>query len=209
MDHEAVRAVISRTALVDALKAPPAFLRRVERLGLLNPVARTARHELYYPAEVLERLVHVQSLLAAGYAEKDIGHVLGRVVAEVRSEPALVCTASELAVAPEVLDTFLERRLVEVWGETSDGQRLFAVGESERVRVLCALEELGLAVSLSDFEAPPERLVSRIDRIESQLLIVRIWLRRGLGKRSKTRLRGAEKPLKKPGVAIFSRRKRV
>jgi hypothetical protein len=147
-------------------------------------------------------------LLAAGYAEKDIGHVLGRVLAEGQGEPESVCTASELPVPRAVVESLVARGSLSVWGLTTDGERLFAATEFDRVRVLHALEELGLASFQTSLDAPGQDLVSEVQRLESQLDVVRGWLARVLGKRRKARAPANDKPTKPKSVGLFSRRKR-
>lgn len=143
------RPLIRREALTRELSATPELERRLDKLGLLVPVARGGRRgPLYYDAHARGLVERAVALTAAGYAPKDIAHVLGRVE---RTPPGplvevlgLVPLAGAAKLPVERVSTWVARGLIAPWGADEIGTALFLRSALGDVRGLAALETLGL-----------------------------------------------------------------
>lgn len=150
------RLVIARGQLLALTGVKAELVQRFERVGVVVPLAKSAR-EVYYAAEARQQLERVQTLLSAGYAEKDIAHVVGRVSNTER--PALESVhelgdvARSLRVEEARLEELATRELFAVWGRTEAGQALVGAVELVLIEGLVSLSALGLDALLPDFAA--------------------------------------------------------
>ncbi len=150
------RLVVARGQLLTLTGAKGELIRRFERVGVVVQLARSAR-EVYYASEARQQLERVQTLLSAGYAEKDIAHVVGRVSNTERpnleSVHELAVVARSLRVEMGDLEELATRGLIAVWGRTDAGEALVGAAELGLIEGLVSLSALGLDVLLPDFAA--------------------------------------------------------
>lgn len=138
VSHGHPRIVIGRTELLTRTALRPEQLTRIERNNLVRPLGESAR-ETYYPREALAQVERVQTLIAAGYAERDVAHVVGRVAAVTGS---LIDRVVELD--PASASALSEDRLIPIWAVTEAGQPLIHVLDQPLCEALMALRTLGL-----------------------------------------------------------------
>lgn len=141
-EHLAVRAhpriVIGRAELLVRASLRPEQLARIERHNLVRPVGASAR-ETFYPREALAQLERVQTLIAAGYAERDVAHVVGKVAA---ANEAPIDRVVELD--PASSSALTEGGLIPIWAVTEAGQPLVHVLDQPLCEALLVLSTLGL-----------------------------------------------------------------
>jgi len=183
------RLVIARGQLLALTGVKSELVRRFERVGVVVPLAKSAR-EIYYPAQARPQLERVQTLLSAGYAERDIAHVVGRVSSTERqaleSVHELGEVARSLGVEVALLEGFISRDLVIVWGRTEAGEALVGAAELGLVEALVSLSALGLDSSLQDFAATHrgsstavnmselrQSIAARLDVVEAATAVLR------------------------------------
>lgn len=143
------RVVIAIDALARASSVAPELLRRLERSGLVTPRARDEAGRVWVDADTRARVERVQSLIAAGYAERDIALVIGRIErADGKRRVHRVLTldgfAAAAGLAPAVVARWVEERLLRAWAHDEQGQPLFSRGALADARALDALDALGL-----------------------------------------------------------------
>ena len=141
-EHLAVRAhpriVIGRTELLTRVALRPDQLARIERSNLVRPLGASAR-ETFYPREAVAQLERIQTLIAAGYAERDVAHVVGRVAA---APDAPIDRVIELD--PSSSSALTDGALIPIWGVTESGQPLVHVLDQPLCEALIALSTVGL-----------------------------------------------------------------
>ncbi|MCC6622965.1 MAG: hypothetical protein IT385_17025 [Deltaproteobacteria bacterium] len=196
----------TRAALDHDLASAPELSRRLEKLGVLAPVARASARggAVYYDAGVASIVERARALLGAGYASKDIALVLGRVE-EGRREPVIeVADLAEVVqrtgVAAERIagpEGWVARGLVPVWGRDGADAPLFASDVVPRVRVLAALEALGMGALAADWLAGAidvPRVRARLAEIQAAVKLLTRAMPK-VGRRRKGRVRGQTRTL--------------
>lgn len=138
--------MVARGELVARTGATLELLRRLERARLLRPIGRSSV-DLYYPAEARQQVERVQTLLAAGYAERDVAVVVGKVIDATRTKAEVVVELAQAAVRcdgseAEVM-SLCERGLAPVWAVTEGGRTLLAESDLPLVGALNALAVIG------------------------------------------------------------------
>lgn len=150
-EHLAVRAhpriVIGRAELLVRAGLRPEQLTRIERHNLVRPVGVSAR-ETFYPVGALAQLERVQTLIAAGYAERDVAHVVGKVAA---ANEAPIDRVVELD--PASSSALSEAGLIPLWAVTEAGQPLVHVLDQPLCEALLALTTLGLGEHMAALSA--------------------------------------------------------
>ncbi len=147
-----MRQLVSRQQIVDELGATPEVVRRIERLGLIVPLARDAAGDaVYYEASARQTTSRVLTLIAAGYAEADVALVVGRVAtapSAPRKRPRRLITLAELArrvAAPEArIRGWLDAGVLAPWACDAAGDALFEPEAEALARALGALAVIGL-----------------------------------------------------------------
>lgn len=141
-EHLAVRAhpriVIGRAELLARAGLRPEQLARIERHNLVRPLGASTR-ETFYPREALTQLERVQTLVAAGYAERDVAHVVGRVAA---ATDAPIDRVVELD--PASSSALSDGGLIPIWAVTEAGLPLVHVLDQPLCEALIALSTVGL-----------------------------------------------------------------
>jgi len=173
------RLVISRSQLMAQTGLSVELVRRFERVGLVSPVAKSAR-EVYYATEALQQMERVQTLMAAGYAERDIAHVVGRVASPELDGLVKVDEVDAVAIAlgvdEGVLDGLSRRGVLVPWGRTHAGAALVAKADIALLGALVALVALGLDASVEDYVAAhrgdvsPEAIADLRARIQARIV---------------------------------------
>ncbi len=162
--------MVALGSLARSLGAPPDLLKRLERAGVIAPLGRDRAGNVWVDADVRRQVERVQSLIAAGYAEKDIALVIGRIErapgrTRVDEVVGLAELASAASVTPEAVTRWVDGGLLEPWATIEQGEALFETGTLVTVRSLAALEALGLADHLhafAEFERAGRELVPRV-----------------------------------------------
>lgn len=141
-EHLAVRAhpriVIGRAELLVRSGLRPEQLARIERHNLVRPVGASTR-ETFYPREALAQLERIQTLIAAGYAERDVAHVVGKVAAAADTPIDRV-----FELDPASSSSLSEGGLIPIWAVTEAGQPLVHVLDQPLCEALIALSAVGL-----------------------------------------------------------------
>lgn len=137
------------------LGAPPDLVRRLVRAGLVVPLGRAESGGRWVEVDARRQIERVRALVAAGYAEKDIAVVIGKVErpeADPGKHPIYASsTFARLVAAPEAsVQGWVEAGLLEPFGVTEDGGLLFTDEAREVARVLAALEQVGLGSLAAD-----------------------------------------------------------
>ncbi len=139
--------------LFEGLDPQPAFVAELERLGLLQVVARDESGEALYLAGARDELERVLELVDLGYQPKDIAAIAKRVGLPKRKrrlfrKTAVFLSAAELAdkagLPAERLEGWLARGMVVPGLITDRGHRLFAPQATAKLRLLDDLEQIGL-----------------------------------------------------------------
>jgi len=156
------RRVTTRAALDRDLTAEPDLTKRLVKLRLLVPVARGPRlprtaRAVYYDLGARDLVERAATFVAAGYATKDIAHLLGKLA--TNDKPRVIAVigrealADRVAVAEERIDAWLDAGLIEPWGVDEGGAALFARVEIKRARLLAALDCVGFGERAGDWLA--------------------------------------------------------
>jgi len=195
------RQVTTRAALERRLGAMPEVARRLDKLGLLVPCAKTASRggEVYFDVGLGAVLERAAALMQAGYAPKDVALVLGRVELARREPVVEVLPLADVAERARVAAArivgaggWLERGLVQAFARDDGDAPLFLLDAVARVRGLAALEALGLGELGADWVAgtlDATRVRARMDEVSEAVKV----LERALPKprRRKLRVRAA------------------
>lgn len=141
--------MVALGSLARSLGASPELIKRLERAGVIVPLGRDRAGNVWVDTDVRRQVERVQSLMAAGYAEKDIALVIGRIErAPGRTRSDEVSSRAELAAAasipPEVLTRWVADGLIAPWATVEGGEPLFERGLVQTACALAALEALGL-----------------------------------------------------------------
>lgn len=141
--------MVALGSLARSLGAAPDLIKRLERAGVIVPLGRDRAGQIWVAADVRRQVERVQSLIGAGYAERDIALVIGRVEREpgrtrVDEVVGLAELAKAAAVTPEDLRRWVTGALVVPWGVAEDGDPLFVRAALGTAKALAALETLGL-----------------------------------------------------------------
>lgn len=148
-EHAVVRAgarvVIPERELLARVGMAEALFLRALRAGLVVPLGRSTR-DTYYHGEAVAQLERVQTLLAAGYAERDVALVVGRVQGAETRAVARVVELEELAMnhSAGTLRALVEQGLLPIWGVTEAGRRLLLEQDEDLALAITALASLGL-----------------------------------------------------------------
>lgn len=175
--------------------ASPELVKRLERAGLIVPLARDEAGRIWVDVDARRQIERFQALIGAGYAERDIALVIGRAERSERgARLELVAGVEHLAAASgataEDIRRWLGEGLLEPWASSEAGEPLMAQGLVEIARALAALETLDLAAHKAAWVAAARARDGRIDGA----------LRERLG-----RIEGAVKALKKLIAALDER----
>lgn len=142
------KVVVPLTALAQSLGAAPGLMKRLDRAGLITPVGRERGGEVWVDSDARRQLERVVALIGAGYAERDIANVIGRIERTKRTPPAEVITLSALAAATgvsvETARAWVVDGTLHAWAQTEEGEPLFGADAPASARVLAALATLGL-----------------------------------------------------------------
>ncbi len=130
--------VVARTDLLVRSGARVELLARMERAGLLRPIGKSPT-EVYYPREAFARVERVQTLIAAGYAERDVAHVVGKV-----AEASVAAVERVIALDTVPDSQTLPDGLVPLWGRDDSGRRLIRLADLPLCQALLALAAVGL-----------------------------------------------------------------
>lgn len=175
------RVVVAVDVLTQSLGATPELVRRLERWGLVVPRARDEAGRVWVDAEARPRIERVQSLVAAGYAERDIALVIGRIESagtdrqRVQRVLSLEGFAAAADLAPATITRWLDDRLVRAWAVDEEGAPLFTRGALADARAIAALEALGLAdeaprwARIANGDAAPAETAELRSRIAAHL----------------------------------------
>lgn len=143
-----MRILVPLAALAQSLGASLALMKRLDRAGLITPVARERGGEVWVDGDARRQLERVVALIGAGYAERDIASVIGRIERTKRTPPSEVITSATLStlagVTPEALQAWVADGTLQAWALTEAGEPLFGADAPARVRVLASLATLGL-----------------------------------------------------------------
>ena len=179
--------------------ATPELVKRLERAGLIVPLARDEAGRTWVDVDARRQIERFQALIGAGYAERDIALVIGKAERPERGarlEPIAGVehlAAASGATAADVL-RWRGEGLLEPWAVSEGGEPLMAEGLVEIARALAALEALELGAHKAAWVAATRARDGRID----------LALRERLG-----RIEGAVKVLKKLIVALDERAARL
>jgi len=137
-------------SLAKALGVTPDLIKRLERAGVIVPLGRDRAGRIWVDADARRQVERVQSLMAAGYPERDIALVIGRIErapgrTRIYDVFVLADVASTEAIPPELVTRWVDDGLVAAWGVAETGELLFESGAVAIVSALAALEVLGLS----------------------------------------------------------------
>jgi hypothetical protein len=143
------RVVVALGALTKSVGASPELMRKLARAGLVRPIGKDDKGRLWVDAEARRQVERVQTLMAAGYAERDIALVIGKVAAageRVRVDEVcdLEAFAGLVEVPSETVGAWVEASLMPVWGTREDGAPMFLSAAVELGRLFAAAEALDL-----------------------------------------------------------------
>jgi len=141
--------VVALAGLARALGAAPDLIKRLERAGVIVPLGRDRANQIWVDVDARRQVERVQSLIGAGYAERDIALVIGRVErapgrTRIDEVLALAELARAAAVAPEALRRWVLGGLIVPWALAEGGDPLFVRAALGTAKALTALETLGL-----------------------------------------------------------------
>lgn len=149
------RILIELEASSKQVGAPPDLVRRLVRAGLVVPLGKAESGGRWVEIDARRQIERVRALVAAGYAEKDIAVVIGKVErpdADPGKHPIhSLPTFARMVAAPEdLVRRWVEDGVLEAFGRTEDGELLFAGDARDTARLLLALDHLGLAMLAAD-----------------------------------------------------------
>ena len=134
------RVVVGRTELLVRSGVRPELLGRIERAGLVRAMGHSPT-EAYYAREALDQIERVQTLLGAGYAERDVAHVVGKVSA---ASAGTLDRVLELDLERPELRALADAGLIPLWAVTDAGQPLIHAIDQPLCEALAALSVVGL-----------------------------------------------------------------
>lgn len=202
------RVLIAMTDLSRSLGVPADLLRRLERAGLVVPIAKDDNGEQWVDAGARRQVERVQSLIAAGYAERDIALVIGRAErTDGSSRLESIIGAEELLTKARIergtLDRWIAQGAIPGWAVEESGAPLFLRRHVVLARALRALELLGLGELVGTWSALARgepgaagrelgrelsaELTTRLDDAEHALQTLRKLLPRLVGSRLRRR----------------------
>lgn len=175
--------------------APPELVKRLERAGLIVPIARDEAGRIWVDVDARRQLERVQALIGAGYAERDIALVIGKVERperRARLEPVVgvehLC--QEAGASGEDVKRWLAEGLLEPWALTEAGDPILLPADIDLARALAALEALALGAHKAAWVAAVRTPKARIDAALRERI---------------TRLEAAAKTLRKLAATIDER----
>lgn len=209
-----MRQLVSRQQIVDELGATPEVIRRIERLGLILPLARDAAGDaVYYDLGARHTASRVLTLVAAGYAEADIALVVGRVATDPSAphkRPQRLITLAELArrigVPVARIRGWIDVGALTPWAIDAIGDALFEREAEPLARALGALAVIGLDALVPlvgrSLTAPsgPEaatlhaELTTHLEQAAAAITALRALARRLMPKRRRRLLRRRKAP---------------
>lgn len=190
--------------------APPELVKRLERAGLIAPIARDESGRIWVDVDARRQIDRVQALIGAGYAERDIALVIGKVERPERRahlEPVVGMEhlARESGASADDLRRWLSEGLLEPWALTEHAEPLLSSSSIELARAFAALETLDLgahkAAWVAAVRAPrgpvDAALRERLGHIEGAARTLRKLVtaldQRALAKRPRVRLLSGRK----------------
>ncbi len=125
------------------------LVKRLERAGLVKPLGRDTGGQVWVDVDARRQLERVQSLIAAGYAERDITLVIGRAERSARDDRIVeVIGRDELVsrarVGVELLDRWEASGALAPWARDEAGRPLYQRELVPLARAFSALEALGI-----------------------------------------------------------------
>lgn len=182
--------VVGRSDLLGRTGARVELLTRMERAGLLRPIA-VSPTEVYYAPDALAQVERVQTLVAAGYAERDVAHVAGRVAVSATTPVENVLELDKVPGAAGIADG-----LVPLWGQSEAGQRLIRHADEDLCYALVALPLMGLSdlsqalvAAMTGVSGDSSELRAKIEARLTELDHASTTLRATLAKLGRTRSR--------------------
>lgn len=167
------RVVVARAELLSRSGVQSELFSRIERAGLVRAIGRSPT-EVYYPREAIGQVERVQTLIAAGYAERDVAHVVGKAVA---THAATLDRVIELDLDRPELRALSEAGLIPLWAVTDAGQPLIHVIDVPLCDALAALPVVGLgelspALAEVGVGAPSRRFEELAVAIDTRLTVL-------------------------------------